>query len=537
MLKKSLTDRLVLLSLMILAMAIMWDPDYLHQQLNLFEWGLYLPGIDAVSQGQVPYRDFLHLRGPFELYAPALFMKTFGFRADVLAGYFYFGTVLTVLASVLIAFELIGQRFLLYSFVLIVVTRTFPWVVFTFWGGMRYAWGLLALWTLVKFFKSDRRGWLAAAGCLAAISAWTSVEIGASVVIAFLVVATMSRQVRSKSWLFFAGFLSISVPYGIYLLSQHAFMPYLQDQWTVVTHNGKTFLEVYPVPDTIAKLVHAVFVPGDINFHQMTPMYCYAGFLGYYAWRLNRREATVLDHAVLAVAVYGLMIFASGFRSLWASVFEMSLQPEKIVLFYLLGQAIVRAQQQFSRIKWVGLLLLAGVFMSSMIFSIGHFDRKFYKFSWGYRLISGKHVKKTHEPESVIDLPRIRHMTIPQWQAEDIEQLKTFVDAHVPEHEKIWMYPELGSMYFLVNRPWVGRFPQATLSWEDEDWFADYEKALESDPPKFAVVDKVIPFYFDSIYFLVPANRAKHERMMLFLHDHYAVTGQTPTYFIYQRIH
>src|SRR5580704_2149514 len=107
--KKSITDHWTLLALMILALAMMWDPHYLDRELNLFEWSLYLPGIDAISQGQVPYRDFFHLRGPFELYVPALFMKIFGFRADVLATYFYLGTVLGILTAVLITFELVQQ--------------------------------------------------------------------------------------------------------------------------------------------------------------------------------------------------------------------------------------------------------------------------------------------------------------------------------------------------------------------------------------------------------------------------------------------
>src|ERR1700679_1022785 len=177
-----------ILLLFLLVLLLLWQPSYLRQQLNLFELGLYLPGIDAISQGQVPFRDFFHLRGPFELYVPALFMKVFGFRVDVLATYFYVGTVLTILVAVLIAYELIQQRFFLYSFVLIIVTRTFPRVVFTFWGGMRYAWGLLAVWCLIRFLKSDRPGWLFAAGCLTAIGLLTSIEIGVIVLIAFTAV-------------------------------------------------------------------------------------------------------------------------------------------------------------------------------------------------------------------------------------------------------------------------------------------------------------------------------------------------------------
>ncbi len=515
-----------LLSLLVLL--LLWQPFYLHQELNLFEWGLYLPGIDAVSKGQVPFRDFFHLRGPFELYAPALFMKIFGFRADVLAAYFYLGSVLTILVAVLIAYELIHQRLLLYSLVLILATRTFPRVVFTFWGGMRYAWGLLAVWCLIRFFKSNRPGWLVAAGCLAAIGAWTSIDIGASVLVAFMMVMALSRDKRRWASGFLSGFLIISLPYGIYLLSQNAFMPYCQAQWIVVTHMEKTFLQIEPVPDTFSKWVHALFVPWDKNFHQMTPMYCYLFFFSLYFWRMFNKKVTLTEQSVLAVAVYGLMVYTSGFRNLWASVFEMSLQPEKIVLFFLLGQFIVWASAKLPRSKWVGAGLLAAVVLSSVVYSAIHFNKKFYRSSWGHKSIN-------RVPVSPIDLPRIRHMTLPLWQAKDLEQLKAFIDEHVRPHEKVWMYPELGSLNFILQRPWVGHFPMATLSWMDEGWFADYERALEQNPPRYAIVNKKMPFYFDTIYFLVPANRIKHERMMQFLYDHYVIETQTPSYFVYRR--
>jgi len=530
---------MTLLGLMIIAMAIMYNPHYLHQELNLFEWGLYLPGIDAVSQGQVPYRDFFHLRGPFELYAPAFFMKIFGFRADLLAAYFYLGSVLTILVAVLIAYELIHQRLLLYSLVLILATRTFPRVVFTIWGGMRYAWGLLAVWCIIRFLKTKRPGWLTAAGCLAAISWWTSIEIGVSVQVALLAVMALSRESRQRAWGFIAGFLIISVPFSIYLFSQNALKPYFQAQWVVVTHMQNVFLQIGPVPDTFSKLLHALFVPWDKNFRQMTPVYCYLFFFSLYFWRLFNKKVTLTEQSVLAVAVYGLMVYTSGFRDLWASVFDMSLQPEKIVLFYLLGQFIIWAQRKWSRFKWVGAVLLAAVVLSSVIYCGGRLTR-FYKSTWVCQLITGKDKRKQELikglPVRPIDLPRIRHMTIPLWQATDLEQLTQFVQEHVPTHEEVWMYPELGCLHFMLDRPWVGRFPTATLSWMDEGWFADYTAALERNPPGYAIVDKKMPWYFDTEYLLVPANRIKHERMMQFLYNHYVVETQTPTYYVYRRV-
>jgi len=529
---------IILLSVLVLG--LLWQPFFLHQELNLFEWGLYLPGIDAVTQGQVPFRDFFHLRGPFELYAPALFMKVLGFRADVLAAYFYFGTVLTILVAVLIAYELIQQRILLYSFTLILVTRTFPRVVFTFWGGMRYAWGLLAVWCIIRFFKTSRPGWLFASGCLAAIGAWTSIEIGVIVVMAFISSVALSREYRRWSWVFVSGFLMISMPYGLYLLCQHAWGDYVQAQWTVVTQMGKTFLQSDPVPYSLPQFFHALFFPLDKSFFQMTPLYCYMFFFSFYFWRVFHKKSTVLDQAALALAVYGLVLFLTGFRNLWAAEYEMSLQPEKIVLFFLLGQLILVAGQKPVRIKWLGVLLMTAVILSSVIYSIGRFKTRFYKTSWACQPMAGQEQGKKElingAPVGSIDLPRIRNMTIPDWQLRDIELLTRFVDGHVPLHEKVWMYPELGSLNFILHRPWVGRFPVATLSWLNDAWFDEYEKALALNPPRFAIVNKVMPFYFDTTYFLVPANRNKHERIMQFLSNHYVIENQTPTYFIYRRV-
>ena len=48
--------------------AVTWQPYFMNGRINFFETGLYLPGIQSILNGEIPYRDFFHLRGPFELY-------------------------------------------------------------------------------------------------------------------------------------------------------------------------------------------------------------------------------------------------------------------------------------------------------------------------------------------------------------------------------------------------------------------------------------------------------------------------------------
>jgi len=143
---------------------ITWHPHFAHGKINIFEVGLYLPGIQAILNGEIPYRDFFHLRGPFELYMPAILMNIFGVHLKVLFSYFYFGNVLCLMLCVLIAKEILKTRFILYLMTFILIGRTFPRVVFTFWGGMRYAFGLLAIWFVIKFFKGNKLRWMLCAG-------------------------------------------------------------------------------------------------------------------------------------------------------------------------------------------------------------------------------------------------------------------------------------------------------------------------------------------------------------------------------------
>jgi len=134
-----------------------FQPYFLYGEINLFEFGIYLPNINAVLDGLVPYRDFFHLRGPLELYVPAFFMNIFGENMAVLEVYFYVGTIITLIIGIFIAKELYQTRFVLYLMTLILITRTFPRVVYNNWGGMRFALGLLAILLIVFSFKRQKR--------------------------------------------------------------------------------------------------------------------------------------------------------------------------------------------------------------------------------------------------------------------------------------------------------------------------------------------------------------------------------------------
>src|SRR3989338_5762217 len=209
-------------------------PYFLEQKINLFELGLYLPGIDAIHRGLIPYRDFFHLRGPLELYVPAFLMSLFGQNIAVLSSYFYAGTLLTMLIYILIASALLPNRFLFYLFVPVFVSRTFPRVVFTYWGGLRYALGAAALFFMVQFFKTMKRRWIFLAGLASAGGLLISIEIGvcaiAAIAAALMICCLLSLKERKFvlqcCCIYLLGVALVLVPYGLYLIATQSLGPF-----------------------------------------------------------------------------------------------------------------------------------------------------------------------------------------------------------------------------------------------------------------------------------------------------------------------
>lgn len=503
------------------------QPYFLHQSVNLFELGLYLPGIDAILHGQVPYRDFYYLRGPFELYVPAFLMRLFGEHLAVLSFYFYIGTVITLIVCVLIACQVLPARLFLYCLVPVLIGRTFPRVVFSYWGGMRYAWGLLGVLCLILFFKKYRRRWLFGTGLLTAVAGLTSVEIGASVFITAIIAIVLSRRPWKQAILAYAAGLAVIVfLYLLYLASQGAWPAYLSDQLVISTRMAKMdmFLRTEVTPTSPGSFFFALINVTGKNFRQMTPFYCYLVFIAYLLWRKRKIGLDNLDYSVIAISVYGLMLYFTAFRTIWQSVFEMALQPEKIVLFYIITRVVSQLISK-SSLKKIGYILIVAVIISSSAYCISRFSKRFFVF-W-------KDPFK-NQASMQINLPRIKGMVLPQWQVDDLTQLKDFVDKHTAVDETVWMYPELGSLYFILGRPWIGRFPTATLAWLDDAWYVGYMAELQRGKPRYAVFERKSPQHFSEPCYSEKA-KSRFKEQVAYLQGNYLIISSTPSYDIYVR--
>lgn len=524
-------------------------PYFLWGKINLFELGLYLPGIDSILNGQIPFKDFFCLRGPMELYLPALLMKIFGANVSILASYFYVGTVLSLIFSFFIAKECYQKKWFLFSFLPVLVARTFPRVVFTFWGGMRYAWGLLALWYLVKYCNTQKKHYLFFTGLISAIAGFTSIDIGASIFIAVLAVfgslffskKTPFIETTKNFFIFLSGALAFTLPLGLYLYQQHAIIPYyemIKEVLWVTSRMSGTIPQGDSVPHGFGEYFLALINPAHSNFKHMTPFYCYIFFFLHAIYLFVKKRLSLIDISMIGIAIYGLTLFLSSFRNIGAANFEMALQVEKIVLFFLFEKFYFFITSKKLSPKTIGVLvfLLIG---SSWGYSIDRYNKRFFAVRWLTTKAMGKStdgLRPLNEEKTItLDLKRINHMTVPQTQGKDIQQLEEFISQNTEKHEPVFMFPELGTMHFIVNRPSVGRFPHVTLSWFSEKWHQEVMQALKEKQPRYAVINKTMPEYFDIVYFPVESSKRKFDETMQYISDNYVLEEATPSYNIFRR--
>jgi len=529
-------------------------PYYLHSELNLFELGIYLPGIQAILNGLIPFRDFFLLRGPLELYVPAFFMHLFGENATILSTYFYVGTVFTLILYVFIAKELYKTRFVLYLMIPVFIGRTFPRVAFTFWGGMRYGLGALALLFIIYFFKRKKSFWIFLAGLVSSLALLTSIEVGvcaifsaAATFIFALIFSFLDRKFLFKSVLLYTlGILSVLIPYGSYLFFTQSLIPYFDMTYNVITNMTRVFPEHF-LDTNLPANMWGYFVglnPFNQYFKVLTPTYCYLFFIGYLIFRIKKRTFKASDLAIFSVFAYGIMMYFAAFRKIGACQFEMTLQPEKILLFIMLEEFFLFLWQKRSGVgisfwKKFGIwFLILGFVGSSVGYSIARFNHRFVVVKYVHHFLFKQDMKAlrplAQRSAAKVGVATLSGMVVPSSQAEDFQQLNEFARHNMDSGKPVFMFPELGSYSFIVDRPFVGRFPMATFSWIggwQEELFLDLKRVN----PKYAVLSKDPGPSFEKAYFKVKPNKISYDKIMRYINENYVQVGSTPSLLIYQR--
>jgi len=536
-------------------------------EINFFELGIYLPGIDVVLNGKIPYRDFFYLRGPLELYIPAFLMRFFGEHILVLNTYFYVGTVATLIIFIFIAKEIYKTKFVFYLMIPVFIGRTFPRVVYHIWGGMRYALGALAILFLIYFLRKRKLSLIFLAGIISSLAFLTSAEIGACSVFTVFVALSLLFYFKfetvsflKRSILFYLlGLATILLPYGIYLFSTQSFVPFIDSVYSVATNMTKVFPDYFYEPHP-RNFIEALLGMNPLSdyFKHLTPAYCYLFFIFYMGIRSKRMPFQKTDFPIVIIFIYGLMMYILAFRKIGAAQFEMALQPEKIILFFMLEQVALFLivwkkkvknlfAQKFSLAKrkkvliqaWVINFLMLAFFMSSVCYAIKRYNDRFFMFQYVRNKILQKDVKRllplSNEQSKTLTIKRVRGMIAPAAQVENLEQLAKFISDKTAENEVIFMFPEYGAYSFILDRPFVGRFPMVTFSWMNDQWPDELMENLRAQKPRYAILPRTLDPTFEKAYFKVRQNKERFDEMMAYINKNYTIDEVCISSYIYKR--
>ena len=137
-------------------------------------------------------------------------------------------------------------------------------------------------------------------------------------------------------------------------------------------------------------------------------------------------------------------------------------------------------------------------------------------------------------PSQRLTLERAKGMVVPLSQANELEEVTRFIEKNTQPREAVFMFPEIGAYNFIVDRPFVGRFPVGTLTWFSRSWHHELLAALKEQKPRYAVLTKNLPEHFETIYFQKAASKKYYEDVVGFIRENYHVAAETADSTIYK---
>ncbi|OGX08506.1 MAG: hypothetical protein A2Z88_11205 [Omnitrophica WOR_2 bacterium GWA2_47_8] len=547
---KSPPSRKDALFLCLFTLLITYQPFILHEQIRYWELTIYLPAIQAVFEGLIPYRDFFYLRGPLEIYVPALLMKIFGQSIPVLSYYFYIGTVICYIILTFIARHLYKTRLFLYLAIPVVVALTFPYVYYYDWGGMRYALGLLALACTVFYFKKPRTRLIYLNAFFSAACLLTSVDVGVCSIAGLLsglvmakALGTLARkEFRHYLKHYIAGLAVLGGTYIGYLIATGSLAAYLDSTISVATGMTRAFdtPQNNKYPADLTQWILTLF-PASKNFQQMTPIYCYLSFMAYTFYLHRRKKLYPFYSALICIAAYGFFLFVVAWRIIQNAHFEMALLPEKLILFFLLEQAFLILREKKGRsplLSYVFIFSLITLLLSSWLYALTRLNRRFVSFKIARNVLTGKSIDPLKPnpgvPKKRLELATLRGMVVPASDAKEYEDIIGIIQKITKPDEAVLFFPEHGMYNFLTGRIFATRFATVKYVWFNDKWQGQFMRDLKAQKPRIIAVQDPIPESWRNLVLWSDLNLKKFNEIYGYIQENYRVIQKTATFTIYE---
>lgn len=487
--------------LLLIVVLITFHPYFMHGAINFYETGIYLPQINGFLHGLALYKDIFVLRGPLEILMPAFLMEIFGVHIGVLNAYFYIGTVLTLLIFVIFSASIFKSRGFVYLFSLVLIARTFSWVAFNIWGGIRFGLGILAILFAVNFLKKGKVFWLFLSGIAVSLAFWTSFELGIfsfiSIFAMICFIAYIEKNIRLSARLlciFLIANFIMSWPFIIYLSANHAVMSYIDSVRVTLIGTTRVFNPAlcYETPVCLKSFLLALS-PLSHNFKYTLPFLFYIAVSLYLAIKIIKNKVSREDIIVIAILIYGVLLYKSAFRNIEGPHYRMAMQPLLLIMFFYLERisGYAKKLKPANTLKKAFIVIIIfGIPLFSILFSLEKYSKRFFIFKELKSIaVNKRHLEIPYagpEPTAIKSI-RAKGIIVPGAQALEIDSVVEYISSHASGNEIIFTFPDLGTYNFLTNRPSLKRFYSAEFSFMEPQWFEEMLKELKNIRPRFVV--------------------------------------------------
>ncbi|MCG8429830.1 MAG: hypothetical protein MJA29_01465 [Candidatus Omnitrophica bacterium] len=519
----------------VLVSACLLQPFFFQGIIDPWETGAYLPFINQVLRGGALFKDAVIFRGPLEIYLPVLMMKFTGAHINTLHFCFYLGNLLSLVAAVFVAREVLKTRLFVYLLVPVMVAQSFSLVFYKNWGGWRHALGAGALWCILLFIRTRRRTALFCAGILSACGFFFSLEMGIIPFVAFLVALLLdARYGREKNphrllAVFLQGALVVAVPLTVYMLARGSLADYVKSL-LVIPLSGHTIYRfdiLFPdVPHNPFQAFRFLGKPFKPEFLYAMPLLVYIPLGLILCRNLLLRRMKASSFTVIAAGAYGAAMYLGGFRQINGPQLLVSLPFAFIMLFFMLERLFMRFKERQSTqiVRTYGFVPLAVlILLFTLSFSAIFAVKNFIAYGFDLERVVFRQISRGAFPSDthplMLTTRRSHGVVVPGWQAEEINGVVTYLIEHTASGEPVFGFPDLGTFNFLADRPCWSRFCQMDIASYRPEWTDGFFERLDTQPPRVIVArrerDVFEPFLDE---FPISMNR---QRVRAFIEERY----------------
>lgn len=489
---------------------LLYSPNYADGLLYQLEAGAHLGVISDLMHGRIPLRDSISIYGPLSDVLPFLFMKLFGTTFQMLRAYFHFTNITSIIIGYFLVRKVLNTRTFILITTLLLMIETFSPLWSSRWGGIRSGSGLFILLAIISSYDSpNRKIWLYVAGFASIFAFLNSIEIGAIAIFTFAVYAIFLIYTEGcpikKSFRYFspyaAGVATALVPFLLYYLLEGALASYIRFTFFEFPFNHMSKFSQGGVPPVIPEGL----ILGNLytwilsyDFKIYIPAAVYTLTATYLAVVMFiKKKADKQTVILFTLVIYGIPLYMAAFRAIREIQFSASITPAIIIGCICLEQIYLAYRKTISEGSWrssagvarimLFLLILLGSFYY-MLFAANRTSGT--GLNWVF--LEEKKFMNYYQKEPGLvrlDLERAGNVYLPAEQAGIVTGVVNYVSSHTDPDEPIFVFPDMGSYYFLTGRPNFTKFPAATLSILNEKYRTGLIRDVQEHSPKYIIYD------------------------------------------------